>query len=115
MTSQNQYLLRFLRFTPTASESLWEGRNLYECVLTTLCVYVCVCVCVCAQLLSLSHSFVTPWTVAHQSPLSMGLFRHEHWSELPFSPPGELPYPGILHWQVDSLPLKPLGKPLKLY
>ena len=115
MTSQNQYLLRFLRFTPTASESLWEGRNLYECVLTTLCVYVCVCVCVCAQLLSLSHSFVTPWTVAHQSPLSMGLFRHEHWSELPFSPPGELPDPGILHWQVDSLPLKPLGKPLKLY
>ena len=27
---------------------------------------------------------VTPWTVAHQAPLSMGFFRQEYWSELPF-------------------------------
>ena len=25
-----------------------------------------------------------PWTVAHQAPLSMGFFRQEYWSELPF-------------------------------
>ena len=33
--------------------------------------------------------FVTPWTVAHQAPLSMGFSRQEHWSGLPFpsSPP----------------------------
>ena len=24
--------------------------------------------------------FVTPWTVAHQAPLSMGFFRQEYWS-----------------------------------
>jgi len=31
---------------------------------------------------------VTPWTVAHQAPLSMGYSRQEYWSGLPFSPPG---------------------------
>ena len=29
------------------------------------------------------------------SPLSMGLFWQEYWSELPFLPPGNLPDPGI--------------------
>ena len=27
--------------------------------------------------------FVTPWTVAHQAPLSMGFSRQEYWSGLP--------------------------------
>ena len=27
---------------------------------------------------------VTPWTMAHQAPLSMGLSRQEHWNGLPF-------------------------------
>ena len=31
---------------------------------------------------------VTPWTVACQAPLFMGFFRQEHWSRLPFPPPG---------------------------
>ena len=39
--------------------------------------------------------FVTPWTVAHQTPLSMGFFRQEYWSGLPFPPPGDLPEPEI--------------------
>ena len=26
----------------------------------------------------------TPWTIAHQAPLSMGLPRQEYWSGLPF-------------------------------
>ena len=39
--------------------------------------------------------FATPWTVAHQAPLSMGLPRQEHWRGLPFSPPGDIPNPGI--------------------
>ena len=34
--------------------------------------------------------FATPWTVAHQAPLSMGFFRHKYWSGLPFSPAGDL-------------------------
>ena len=31
----------------------------------------------------------------HQSPLSMGFFRQEYWSGLPFPSPGDLPNPGI--------------------
>ena len=33
---------------------------------------------------------VTPWTVAHQAPLSMGFSRQEHWSGLPCPPQGIL-------------------------
>jgi len=39
--------------------------------------------------------FPTPWTMAHQAPLSMGFPRQEYWSGLPFPPPGDLPDPGI--------------------
>ena len=39
--------------------------------------------------------FVTPWTVAHQAPLSMGFSRQEYWSGLQFPPPGDLPNTGI--------------------
>ena len=37
---------------------------------------------------------MTPRSVAHQAPLSMGFFRQEYWSGLPFPPPGDLPNPG---------------------
>ena len=43
----------------------------------------------------MSDSFVTPWIVAHQAPLSMGFPRQEYWSELPFPSPRDLPNPGI--------------------
>ena len=49
---------------------------------------------VCAQSLS-CVCFATTWTVAHKAPMSMGLFRQEYWSELPFLPPGDLPHLGI--------------------
>ena len=39
--------------------------------------------------------FVTPWTVAHQTSLSMGFSRRECWSGLPCPPPEHLPNPGI--------------------
>ena len=38
--------------------------------------------------------FVTPRTVAHQSPQSMGFSRQEYWSGLPFPSPGDPPNPG---------------------
>ena len=38
---------------------------------------------------------VTPWTVAHQAPLSIGFSKQEYWSRLPFPTPGDLPNPGI--------------------
>ena len=41
------------------------------------------------------RTFATPWTVAHQTPLSMGFLRQEYWSGLPFPSPADLPDPGI--------------------
>ena len=38
---------------------------------------------------------MTIWTVARQAPLSLEFPRQEHWSELPFPPPGDLPDPGV--------------------
>ena len=36
--------------------------------------------------------FVTPWTLAHQAPLSMGFSSQEYWKGLPFpSPRGSSP------------------------
>ena len=40
-----------------------------------------------------SFSFVTPWTVARQAPLSLRFRRQEYWSGLPFPSPGDLPDP----------------------
>ena len=65
--------------------------------------------------LVVSHSFTTPWTVAHQAPLSMQFSRQEYWSRLPFPSPGNLSNPGIKPMlpalQVDSLPLSHQGSP----
>ena len=39
--------------------------------------------------------FVTLWTKAYQSPLSLGFPRQEYWSGLLCPPPGDLRHPGI--------------------
>ena len=68
-------------------------------------------VCVCCSVMSDS---VTPWTVAHQAPLSIGFPGQEYWSGVPFPSPGDLPDPGIEPrspvLQADSLPSEPPGK-----
>ena len=46
--------------------------------------------------------FATPWTVAHQAPLSMGFSRQPYWTGLPFPPPGDLPNPGIKSLSFES-------------
>ena len=48
----------------------------------------------CVLSYSVASDSVTPWTVAHQTSLSMGFSRQEYWSELPFPTPGDLPAPG---------------------
>ena len=69
----------------------------------------------CAHSGNFSHLqlFVTPYTVAHWAPLSMGFSRQEFWSGLPCPPPGDLPNPGInldfLHCR-RFFTAKPLGK-----
>ena len=37
--------------------------------------------------------FETPWTIAHQAPLSMGFSRQEYWNGLLWPPPGESSWP----------------------
>ena len=57
---------------------------------------------------------MTPWTAAHQASLSTGFSRREHWSELPFPSPGDLPDPGMELGspvlQADSLPFELPGE-----
>ena len=42
-----------------------------------------------------SLTLATPWTIAHQAPLSMGFRRQEQWNGLSFPSPGDLPNQGI--------------------
>ena len=67
-------------------------------------------------LLSRVQLFATPWTVAHQAPLSMRFSRQEYWSGLLFPSPGDLPDPGMepgsYASQADALPSEPPGKQL---
>ena len=83
---------------------------------------------VCCVLSCFSHVwlYVTPWTIAHKVPLSIGFSKQEYWSGLPFPSPGNLPDSGIkpvslmppaltgrdlitgttwkdLRWRIDSL------------
>ena len=68
---------------------------------------------------SVQH-LATPLTAAYQAAPSMGFSRQEYWSRLPFPTPnsgilltlGSKPHLlRLLHWQADSLPLVPPGKP----
>ena len=70
----------------------------------------------CCWVTKLCWLFVTPWTVAHQAPLSMGFSRQEYWSGLPFFSPGESSQPrdwtrisrtgrqSLYHWATMEAP-----------
>ena len=47
------------------------------------------------HVLSCVRLFVTLWTVARKSPLSVGFSRQEYWNGLPPPPPEDLPDTGI--------------------
>ena len=67
-----------------------------------------------SEVAQLCMTLCDPWIVAYQVPPSMGLFRQEYWSGLPFPSPGDLPNPGIKPGsptlQADALPSEPPGK-----
>ena len=73
----------------------------------------------------ISNTFVAPWAVACQAPLSMGFPRKEYWSGLLSPSPGDYPSKGIEPMspalQVDSLQLshqespQSPGKPTVLF
>ena len=77
---------------PVGLQSMGSQRDTTEApqhtCISDLNVYVIACMH--AQLLSYVRLFVTPWTVAHQAPLSMKFSKQEYWSGLPFPPPGYL-------------------------
>ena len=61
--------------------------------------------------------FTTPWTIAHQAPLSMEFSRQEYWMDCHFLLQRIFPTQGLnphllrlLHRQVNSLPLCRLGR-----
>ena len=49
----------------------------------------------CIQSLSWVQEFTTPWTAAHQVPLSLGILQTRILEEFPSPPPGNLPNSGI--------------------
>ena len=79
-----------------------------------MCIYV-------YMLSHFSHVwlFVTPWSIIHQAPLSMGILqvRILEWVAMPSSrgssqPRDQTSVSYILHWQAGSLSLAPPGKPM---
>ena len=84
-------------------QSAFKLRPSTDCVRPThIMEGVCVCVCVWAQSFSHLWLFATPWTIAHQAPLSMGFSRWEYWNGLLFPPPGDLPNAGIKPMRLAS-------------
>ena len=54
------------------------------------CHFLLQCMKVKVKSLSPVQLLVTPWTAAHQAPLSMGFSRQEYWSGVPLPSPYEL-------------------------
>ena len=107
-------LLTQVRVTLASFQSCWDDQLIRVCKISTrwrlhqwcnifllqeIVVFLTVSIkpspayllwCVCVQLLSCAQLFVTPWTVTCQASLSMGFYRREYWSGLPFPSPGEI-------------------------
>ena len=130
------YVCAYVYASPCTSLCLCTSLSVYVSVyisVKSLCVYTSVYTCASLHVHVCMHVWVmgrrgtncyrlvakscltiaTPWTIAHQVPLSMGFSRQEYWSWLPFPSQGDLPDTGIEPtspaWQADSLPLSHLG------
>ena len=85
--------LNFSHNSPLLSPFSWYKKTLLK-MANSLLVQVSewlTCVRVC--LLSPVWLSATPWTGAHQAPLSMGFSKQDYWSGLSFPTPGDLPRP----------------------
>ena len=96
---------------PQVATRVWSVARATHQVSSPIASFICSCCFVTVM----SNSFATPWTVAHQAPLSTGFSRQEYWSGLPFPSLGDLPNPGIEPMspvgQAYSLPLSHQGSP----
>ena len=78
-------------FRGSADKNQFQGLQLGPQTVRLLSGIYMGCVCVVSHV----QLFATPWTVAHQAPLSMEFSRQEYWNGLQFPPPRDLPNPGI--------------------
>ena len=83
-----------------------------------MCVHACMCVYVHTLACMLSHVqlFMTPMECSPPGSSVHGILqvRILQWAAIPFSRgifPTQGSNLGLLHWQEDSLPSEPLGKP----
>ena len=97
--------------TQTWKTNLWKPRGEGKWGwIRRLDIYtLCACLLSCFSCVWL---FVTLWTIAHHSPLSLKLSRQEYWSDCQALLQEIFPTQGLnlhllclLHWQVGSLPL----------
>ena len=84
------YTFLFLILDVPVKESPASSADLL--VFLALCHLVCVCV---PSHFTHVQLCATPWTIAHQAPLSMEFFRQGYWSGLPSPSPGDLCNPGV--------------------
>ena len=91
------HLAHFLLPVSSFSGKTWEKRHLETAVWTLLLL---------RSHLSRVQLCATPWTAAHQAPLSMGFSGQEYWSGVLVPSPGDLPDPGM---EPASLVSPPLG------
>ena len=109
LMSPHKYLAQYW-VHGTLENTFWAN----EChwVLQQILLHACILSC-----FSRIQLLATQRTLTPQASLSIGFSSQEHWSGLPYSPPGDLPYPGTestslisLGWQAGSLPLAPSRK-----
>ena len=98
MENQTQQIVRFINLNLTAwnaarlplsnssrdnTSSFWKS-FISVCLSYTLCVCVCVCILSCFSCVQL---FATPWTIAYQAALSMGILQARilEWVAMPSS------------------------------
>ena len=93
---------------------MFLNKNLFNTVISEWVTYLLLC----AESLSHVRLFVTPWTVAHQALLSMGILQARilEWVAMPSSRGSSDPRiePRSPQLQADSLPSEPPGKPYLL-
>ena len=99
----NEYFSNYLWLRPVKFKildqllkvCLDDGHILHFCIWWRLGAVFRIYSCCCCLVAKSGMTLVTPWTVAHQAPLSTGFQRQEYWSGLTFPSPADLPDLGI--------------------